>query len=93
MSVELINEIMHNTSIPFMERMEIVGKMRRDIEDASNTPPFQALSEEEGCVILESLVETRPPQDFGCVRIHVGTVFGANTLAIAACDGRMVVVG
>lgn len=92
-TADRMNELMHNISIPFTERMAAVRKIQQDCEDANNNPPFQILSEDDAHVLLESLEETRPHQDFGSVRLHVGTTFGAPTLAVALGNGQMLVVG
>lgn len=92
-TADRMNELMHNTTIPFTERMAAVSKIRQDHEDAQHSPPFQILSENDACVLLESLEETRPSQDLAGVRIHVGTTYGAGTLAIALNNGQMIVVG
>lgn len=90
---EHMNSIMSDTSIPFTERMQIVRKIKQDHEDSQNNPPFQILNEEDSAILLESLEETQPHRDLGGVRLHVGKVFGSETLAVSLNNGQMLVVG
>lgn len=94
MNIELMNEIMHNPSIPFMERMATVRKMRRDHEDSQENVPFLILEDEEDvCELLASLEQSEPYRDVDSVRVFFGQCHNEDTLIIQTLGGQAIVIG